>query len=125
MHHPKLEEFVRRDPSYPLEAYDFVRDAIRWVLRSSTTGQFSAGELMLTIPTLARREFGMLAPTVFRGWNLRRSTDIARIIANLVSMELLTAGGDDGLDDFENTDLIAALGDDYRIQWPLERLERR
>ncbi|MGL4554761.1 MAG: Minf_1886 family protein [Gemmataceae bacterium] len=124
MHHPKLEELVRRDPRYPIEAYDFVRDAILHVLRPAAGGAFSAGQLLRSIPELARREFGMLAPTVFRAWNVRRTADVGRVVANLVAAGLMTAGADEAGDDFGDADLAPALGDEYRIDWPRERLER-
>jgi uncharacterized repeat protein (TIGR04138 family) len=124
MHHPKLEELVRGDPRYPIEAYEFIRDAILHALRPSGTSNFSAGQLLRSIPELARREFGMLAPTVFRAWNLRRTADVGEVVGKLVAAGLMTAGPEDTRDDFGDADLIAALADEYRIDWPRERLER-
>jgi uncharacterized repeat protein (TIGR04138 family) len=124
MHHPKLEQLVQRDPRYPIEAYEFIRDAILHAMRPGGTGHFSAGQLLRSIPELARREFGMLAPTVFRSWNLRRTADVGAVVGNLVAAELMEAGPDDARDDFGDADLIAALTDEYRIDWPRERLER-
>lgn len=128
MTHPRLEEIVRGDPRYPIEAYEFVREAILHALRPAggDGGHFSAGQLLRSIPELARREFGLLAPTVFQAWNVRRTPDVGAIVANLVAAGLMTAGPDDGRDDFgEAFDLQAALRDEYRIEWPsTERLER-
>src|SRR4051812_16134929 len=117
MHHPKLEELTRRDGRYPIEAYEFIGEAIRHTLRPSG-GHFSPGQLLRSLPDLARREFGMLAPTVFRAWNVRQTSDVGRIVANLIEAELMTAGPDDAGDDFtDDFDLAAALGGAYRIDW--------
>lgn len=127
MHHPKLDEIVRGDPRYPVEAYEFVRDAILHAVRPTpgSDGHFSAGMLLRSLPGLALREFGLLAPTVFAAWNVHRAEDVGEIVANLVAAGLMSAGPDDGKDDFRGTfDLQAALSGEYRIDWPPERLER-
>src|SRR5438067_10905554 len=81
--HPKLEEMVRRDPRYPLEAYEFVFAALTHTQRqlgrnpSPEPGHedehhVSGQQLLEGIRDLALREFGLLARTVLRLWGINR-----------------------------------------------------
>src|SRR5688500_10040264 len=97
MHHPKLDDLVRRDSRYAYEAYEFVFTALthtqalmghrpppRELLSLGPTeptrrggGGGGGGEeemhvtgkqLLWGIRDLAVREFGLMAPVVFRLW---------------------------------------------------------
>jgi uncharacterized repeat protein (TIGR04138 family) len=127
MYHPKLEKAVEQDCRYPIEAYAFVRDAI---LLGSESAQgegevhLGAAQLLGHLTDLARREFGLLAPTVFRAWNIRSPRDIGEIVANLMAVGLMVADRENERDDFDVPfDLEAALKADYRIEWPRDALE--
>ena len=52
MHHPKLEELARRDPRYPIEAYEFVRDAILHAL--GETGDMRGLKILLPRADIGR-----------------------------------------------------------------------
>lgn len=124
MHHPKLEELVRRDPRFPLEAYEFVREAVMHAMRGRGDADLSARQLLAAVPELARREFGMMARTVFRLWGVNSTEDLGEIVANLVSAGLMSAGPNDCRDEFRAAyDLDAALSGEFSIDWPPERLD--
>ena len=107
-----------RDPSYRREAYGFVIAAVGHTVQSlprerladperrHLTGQ----ELLRGAVALARREFGLLAPTVFREWGVHASTDLGEIVFQLVGAGQLHARREDRREDFAaGPDLMHAL----------------
>jgi uncharacterized repeat protein (TIGR04138 family) len=134
MYQPKLEEIIRRDPRYPLEAYEFVRAALKHTERmlgqdplanelAQAEFHVSGQQLLEGIRDLALREFGMLARTVFRMWGVQRTGDFGQIVFNLIEIGLMSKTDQDDLRDFEDVyDLDEALGG-YRIEIPQEAEE--
>src|SRR5215813_479558 len=109
--HPKLEELVRRDPRYPLEAYEFVFAALTHTQRllgrnaSPEPGQedehhVSGQQLLQGVRDLALREFGLLARTVFRMWGINRTDDFGELVFNLVEANLMSKTNEDDRADF-------------------------
>src|SRR5262245_46762732 len=80
MFQAKLDELTQQDPRYAYEAYEFVFAALAHTqellgLSPRADGDaedVTARELLVAIRDLAVREFGLLAPTVFRHWGVRR-----------------------------------------------------
>ncbi len=132
--HPKLEELVRRDPRYPLEAYEFVFAALTHTQRllgrnpSPEAGQedehhVSGQQLLWGARDLALREFGLLARTVFRMWGINRTDDFGELVFNLVEAGLMSKTSQDDRRDFHDVyDLDQALGE-YRIEVPQQAEE--
>ncbi len=134
MHHPKLEELVRRDPRYPLEAYEFVFAALthtQYLLGRNPSADsahedehhVTGPQLLWGIRDLALREFGLLARTVFRLWGVNRTGDFGEIVFNLVEAGLMSKTTKDDRLDFKDVyDLDTALSD-YRIEVPQQAEE--
>jgi uncharacterized repeat protein (TIGR04138 family) len=132
--HPKLEELVRRDPRYPLEAYEFVFAALTHTQRlmgrnpapepgREDEHHVSGQQLLGGIRDLALREFGLLARTVFRLWGINRTDDFGELVFNLVEAGLMSKTNQDERRDFHDVyDLDRALGD-YRIEVPQQAEE--
>jgi uncharacterized repeat protein (TIGR04138 family) len=137
MHHPGLAEVVRRDPRYAYEAYEFVFEALAHTQKllnrmppegpaGVTAGQHhvSGRELLDGVKDLARREFGLMARTVFKLWGVNRTDDFGEIIFNLIDANLLSKTDSDSKADFRGVyDLDRALTEDYAISvelldWP-------
>jgi uncharacterized repeat protein (TIGR04138 family) len=131
MHHSGLAEVIRKDPRYTYEAYEFVFAALHHTQKmlgrlprepggeSPGTPQHhvSGRELLQGIRDLARREFGLMAPTVFRLWGIRRTDDFGEIVFNLVESNLMSKSDEDTRADFHEVfDLDQALVKDYRIE---------
>src|SRR2546421_1175581 len=128
MHHPKLDEVVRRDPRYAYEAYEFVFDALahtqkmlgRTALPEAQAEQdhhVSGPELLAGIRDLALREFGLMARTVFHMWGIQRTDDFGDIVFNLVEAGLMNKTDEDTRKDFHEVyDLDQALVQGYRIE---------
>jgi uncharacterized repeat protein (TIGR04138 family) len=132
--HPKLEELVRHDPRYPLEAYEFIFAALTHTQRllgrnpSPEAGReeehhVSGQQLLAGVRDLALREFGLLARTVFRMWGINRTDDFGNLVFNLVEAGLMSKTSQDDHRDFHDVyDLDTALGE-YRIEVPQEAEE--
>ena len=132
--HPKLEELVRRDPRYPLEAYEFVFAALTHTQRllgrnpSPDAGReddhhVCGPQLLEGVRDLALREFGLLARTVFRMWGIDRTDDFGELVFNLVEAGLMSKTNQDDRHDFHAVfDLDKALGE-YRIEVPQQAEE--
>lgn len=129
MHHPKLEEILRRDPRYPYEAYEFVFAALahtqkrlgRVPPRESAAVEpsyhVSGPELLEGVRDLALREFGLMARTVFRLWGIENTADFGELVFNLVEANLMSKTQEDTRDDFRDVyDLDKALVEDFRIE---------
>src|SRR5205814_9706634 len=65
----------------------------------------------------ARREFGMMARTVFHMWGVRRTDDFGEIVFNLIEAGLMSRTDEDTRQDFRGIyDFDEALVQGYRIQ---------
>lgn len=108
-----------RSPGYAREAYGFVMHALGETVRGlpqerrdhPSERHLSGRELLGGTATLARSEFGELAPMVFREWGVCAAEDVGRIVFQLVEDGQLSARPEDTIDDFRGGfDLMAALG---------------
>jgi uncharacterized repeat protein (TIGR04138 family) len=132
MHHPKLEELVRRDPRYAYEAYEFIFGALahtqkmlgRLPPEGAPPGQdhhVSGPQLLEGVRDLALREFGLMARAVFRIWGVNRTADFGEIVFNLVEAGLMSKTAEDDRLDFADVyDLDQVLVRDYKIELPDE-----
>src|SRR5436853_2465738 len=113
MHHPKLDDLIRRDSRYPLEAYEFLYAALehsqKMLQRLPPEGRLpeeehhvSGPELLDGVRDLALREFGLMARTVFRLWGINRTDDFGEMVFNLVEAGLMSKTSDDQRQDFHN-----------------------
>lgn len=128
LHHPKIEDLVRRDPRYLYEAYEFLFAALahtqKMLERSPPADRgpeeeyhVSGRELLEGVRDLAQQEFGLMARTVFRIWGINRTDDIGELVFNLVEAGLMSKTSEDQRQDFQGVyDLDKALVEDYRIE---------
>ena len=88
-----LRRIVSKDNRYELGAYRFMYEALgftqhvlgRDVPESPIEERHVTGrELLNGIRRLATKQFGFLAPTVFRTWGVQKTADFGKIIFNLV-----------------------------------------
>jgi uncharacterized repeat protein (TIGR04138 family) len=121
------------DARYRREAYGFVMAALGWTVQSlpqerladAERRHLSGPELMLGVVALARREFGLLAPTVFREWGLLASADLGTVVFQLVGAGQLSARAEDRIEDFAGgPDLLRSLSEGLDLDLPTLR-ERR
>lgn len=134
-----VEEILRKDPRYPPEAYQFVFDALAFTQRQHAqatapatplaekaestereagAGHVSGPRLLYGIRALALQEFGFMARTVFRLWNIHETADFGEIVYNLIEAELMSRTEKDSRKDFHNVfNLDEALLKDFCIAW--------
>ena len=122
MQNTRIEELARRDPRYAPEAYQFVFDALDFAARrpgraADADEHVSVSDFMRGMCTLAAREFGLMAPTVFRMWGVYRTDDFGEIVFNLVGAGLMDPNAAEDRDAFhELFDLQDGLVGGYQIE---------
>jgi len=121
--HPLREAIDRlreRDPRFRREAYLFVVGALGHAvqqlpperMKHPERRHLSGREVLSAVVELGRREFGPLAPTVFREWGLTDGRHVGEIVFQLVACGQLSAREEDTIEDFLGVpDLPRALGD--------------
>jgi uncharacterized repeat protein (TIGR04138 family) len=115
-----VDEIRDEDRRYRREAYGFVMAALGATAqrlpeerRSDPARRHLSGqELLGGVVRLARAEFGVLAPTVFREWGIHAGEDVGRIVFQLVSRGQLSARPEDSIEDFRQVgDLLAVVSE--------------
>jgi uncharacterized repeat protein (TIGR04138 family) len=86
---------------YPLEAYEFVRKAIR-EHQQKEPGDVSARELLQAIKGLALEKFGKGARKALAQWKIFRTEDFGEIVFEMVDAGVLSKNPDDSKEDFAN-----------------------
>ncbi len=99
-----VEQAMADDPTYPPEAYAFVRDALHVAatkFRGEGPDQHVSGqELLEGVRIHALAEFGPLAWFLLQEWNVMRGEDVGRIVYNLIECEYFGRNDGDSIEDF-------------------------
>lgn len=99
----RIREIVKRDPTYRIEAYCYVFEALDYTLRGLEKPRHVSGqELCRGIRDLAIERFGPLSRTVFKHWGVTKTEDFGRIVFNLIEAELMGKTDTDRLEDFRD-----------------------
>ena len=115
-----VDQIRETDPGYRREAYGFVVAALGVTVQALPAERLAdparrhltGRELLDGVIRLARREFGVMAPAVFREWRVTSGEDIGRIVFQLVECQQLSARPEDRIEDFrEGPDLLRALAE--------------
>jgi uncharacterized repeat protein (TIGR04138 family) len=124
---PRILELCRETPHFAYEAYDFVREAVTFTMKrlgrckgdsdEATTDQHVSGaELLRGVCDLAIRDFGLMAPVVFKQWGVKTTDDIGTIVFKLINVDLLSRSERDAPEDFhELFDLHRTLADGFEL----------
>ncbi len=109
---------------YPAEAFDFVERGLSYTVERlhgasiqdeprHVTGQ----ELCFGLRDYALSQWGLLARTVLRRWNITTTLDFGRIVYALVDGGLMQKRPEDSIDDFRNVyDFATAFDEAYKIE---------
>ena len=112
-----VKDYILEDPGYPLEAYEFVRDGLRYTnenppqeiaddkyARERAAGSpiLSARSLCFGLRDFALDEFGPMALFTLSKWNINSTTDFGALVANLVKMGILLQDRRDSIKEFDN-----------------------
>lgn len=124
---PRILQLCREDSRFAYEAYEFVCDAVTYTQTRLGRGEseaeeakddhhVSGAELLRGTCELAIREFGMMAPVVFKLWGLKTTDDVGAIVFKLIKVERLSKSDRDDPDDFHDLfDLHQALADGFAL----------
>ena len=113
-----VDNLREQDPRYRREAYGFLMVALAtaaqslppWRKLDLERRHLSGAELLASVIEVARREFGVMAPTVFAEWGIRSGADVGEMVFQLVNAGQLTARPEDRREDFlGGPDLMASL----------------
>lgn len=125
---PTILKLVRDDPRYAYEAYEFVCEAVSHTQdrlgRSPAADEdddrhVSGAELVRGACDLAVREFGLMAPVVFRRWGVRSTDDLGELVFRLIGAGRLSKSDEDEPDDFKDVlDLDKALSEGFELSLP-------
>ena len=105
-----LQQLCRRDTRYPFEAYDFVYQALGYVQhemkKKGTTKEgpnhVTGQQLSEGCRDFALQEYGMMASTVLKSWNIQETADIGELVYNLININLMTRTETDRKEDFHD-----------------------
>jgi len=126
---PRLMELARQGGRYAPEAYEFVIAGYHYTQKmlgrpvpkrgedpDPASHHVTGRQLLEGIVRLARREFGLMAWTVFRCWGIRCTDDFGEIVFHLVDAGFMSKTDDDSREDFCDVfDLEEALLREYVI----------
>jgi uncharacterized repeat protein (TIGR04138 family) len=97
---------------YHPQAYLFVTEALRLTQEilgrepgseeDEQSAHISGRELLDGVRVMAQRQFGMLAPTVFKAWGVNATEDFGHIVFELVERGELRKTDRDQLSDFQD-----------------------
>lgn len=104
-----VERIVARDGRYRPAAYDFVREALDFTQRKSSSENKTEVERHVTgqqllegIREFALAQLGPMAMTVFESWGVGRCEDFGEIVFNLIEHRVLRKTEADRRDDFKS-----------------------
>jgi uncharacterized repeat protein (TIGR04138 family) len=113
--------------AYPPEAYDFVQQGLSYTVQDIHGGKtkpprsrhVSGQQLCEGIRGYALNQYGMLAGTVLKLWNIHSTLDFGRIVFALIEAGQMQKTHEDTIDDFRNVyDFKTAFETEYRIPEP-------
>jgi uncharacterized repeat protein (TIGR04138 family) len=119
-----LLEVVEDIGTYPIEAYDFLQRGLQFTVQNihganpdpNMCRHVSGQQLCNGMRDYALQQWGYLARTVLRRWNITTTFDFGRMVFALIDNGLMQKTDDDTIEDFRNVyDFKTALEGNYRI----------
>jgi len=109
---------------YPPEAYAFIQQGLSFTVQKlhgnvkdpKASRHVSGPDLCEGLREMALLQWGRLARTVLRRWNITTTLDFGRIVFAMVEAGLMQKTDDDSLEDFRNVfEFRTALENEYQI----------
>ena len=118
-----IEQIIREDGRYPLEAVQFVREGLNHTIQmffpDKEPGQrqhVGGTQLCEGIRALAVNRWGLMARSVLKSWNITTTRDFGEIVFLLVNSGWMQKEDQDMIDDFENVfDFEEAFEKQFKI----------
>jgi uncharacterized repeat protein (TIGR04138 family) len=109
---------------YPIEAYEFVQRGLAYTVKqlhgsavvSGKTRHVTGQQLCEGLRQYALDQWGMLARTVLRRWNITSTVDFGRIVFDLVEYRVMATTDQDTIEDFRGVyEFAKAFESAYRM----------
>ncbi len=120
----KVNEITDRDGRYPVEAYEFVNDAVVYTVEklskknSSGRNHITGQELLDGVKELGIKLYGPMASQVFQEWSIKDGMSVGNIVYNMVNCQLLRTSDSDSISDFNiPLDFQKALTSPFMPKW--------
>lgn len=128
-----LHRLLESDRRYPLEAYQFIRDALAFAQEELQMGQDAPGEsgeetaerhltgqeLCEAIRVFALDQYGYMARVVLARWGLTSTADFGNVVYNLIGIGWMKKSRRDRQEHFHDVyDFQQAFVNDYQIHVP-------
>ncbi|MBI5723163.1 MAG: hypothetical protein HZA50_04335 [Planctomycetes bacterium] len=104
-----MEQIIRADGRYPLDAFAFLHEALAKTSKSvhgeqdeTANRHVSGQQLCCGLRDLALERWGPLAKTVLARWNIRGSIDFGNMVYLLIKHNMMRKTDEDSLEDFRN-----------------------
>lgn len=111
-----MEEIIRNDGRYPLEAFAFLHDALNRAVNevygleaadpqdpeSANARHVSGAQLCHSMRSLAIERWGRLAGPVLAKWNIHATLDLGNMVYLLVNNSFMRKTDEDSIEDFRD-----------------------
>jgi len=123
--HKSLHQLARDAGPYPAEAYEFIQRGLSHTVEKlhgtitdpNASRHVSGQELCEGLREFALMQWGLLARTVLRRWDITCTLDFGRIVFALIDAGQMQRTDEDTIEDFRNVyDFKTAFEAGYRIQ---------
>jgi uncharacterized repeat protein (TIGR04138 family) len=121
-----LEQIVVEVGLYPIEAFEFIEQGLRYTVNKihgqcerepELSRHVNGRDLCVGLREYALLKWGLLAGTVLQRWNIRRTADFGRIVFALVDSGHMQKTEQDTMDDFRDVfDFRSGFESGYRIE---------
>jgi uncharacterized repeat protein (TIGR04138 family) len=126
-----LEQVVAEVGLYPVDAYEFVQQALSFTVQrihgeeaeladakgGGRSRHITGQDLCQGLREFALAQWGLLARSVLRRWNITCTLDFGRIVFALIEANQLQKTDEDSINDFRNVyDFKTAFETGYRIE---------
>ena len=119
-----MQQVVEDLGLYPPEAYAFIQQGLSFTVQKlhgnvkdpKASRHVSGADLCEGLREMALSQWGRMARTVLRRWNITTTLDFGRIVFAMVEAGLMQKTDDDSLEDFRNVfEFRTALENEYQI----------
>jgi uncharacterized repeat protein (TIGR04138 family) len=120
-----LQQLAKESGRYPAQAYEFIQRGLSYTVEKmhgsetdpDANRHVSGRQLCDGLREFALTQWGMLARTVLREWEIHSTLDFGRIVFSLIQAGQMQKTDEDTLEDFRNVfDFKSAFEAGYRIQ---------
>ena len=129
-----MEEVIRGDGRYPLEAFAFLHDALNRAVgevygpgasapqdpEGVEARHVSGEQLCNAMRDLALERWGRLAQPVLAKWNIHATIDLGHMVYLLVNNSFMRKTDEDSVEDFRD---VYSFGDAFNVTMDLRRDE--